>query len=374
MIIGQYCDSYPPTLDGVGMVVKNYVEELKKIGDTCYYVSANSPSYKKAEDFETLLYRGFKVRRDEPYRVGLPALDIPFQRRTKQIAFDIVHGHSPFSMGAEARRIARRRDIPLVGTFHTKFYDDFYDKTRSRTLASIATRYVLRFYNHCDEVWTVNSGTEAVLREYGYKGSISIIPNGTNLWYPTQADKQSISEAYGLGNDPMFLFVGQQSWKKNIRHIIDGVRLFHNTHPCKLLLVGQGGAASEIKAYVHEQGLDDTVLLLGHIPDRELLMRLYARADLFLFPSLYDTSGLVVREAAAAGTPSILVRDSCAAEGIIDGANGYLCENSPESLFEAMVRGLGSRGAVGEAARKTLPIQWSNVVATARARYEALLK
>ena len=35
MIIGEFCDVYPPELDGVGMVMKSYVEELTRMGDEC---------------------------------------------------------------------------------------------------------------------------------------------------------------------------------------------------------------------------------------------------------------------------------------------------------------------------------------------------
>lgn len=372
MIIGQYCDSYPPGVDGVSMVVKSYVEELNKVGDTCYYVSAKNPTFHGKFDFETLLYRGFKVARKEPYYVGLPNLDIPFQRKVKDVPFDIAHGHSPFSMGAEARRIAKRRDIPLIGTFHSKFYDDFYDKTHSKTLAAVGTKFVVNFYNHCDEVWTVNESTAKVLQDYGYRGEIIIMPNGTDLWYPTEADRNLASEELNLGQEPVFLFVGQHNWKKNIRHIIDAVKLYSDKEPCKLVMVGQGASYDEIAQYAKEQGLESTVIMLGHVMDRARLMRLYARADLFLFPSLYDTAGLVIQEAAAAGTPSVVVEGACAADKIEDGVNGFLCENTPQSLMDAMVRGLDAKETAGAAARETLPVKWSEVIARARARYEQL--
>ncbi len=55
-------------------------------------------------------------------------------------------------------------------------------------------------------------------------------------------------------------------------------------------------------------GLNDMVIYTGHVTDTNLLDGLYTRADLLVFPSLYDNAPMVVREAAALGTPSLLAR------------------------------------------------------------------
>ena len=75
-----------------------------------------------------------------------------------------------------ARHIARRRGIPLVATFHSKYYDDVLKATHSRLLAWLGVKYILSFYNSCDEVWAVNESTGQVLREYGYKGPMAVMP------------------------------------------------------------------------------------------------------------------------------------------------------------------------------------------------------
>lgn len=67
---------------------------------------------------------------------------------------------------------------------------------------------------------------------------------------------------------------------------------------------------------------------MGSITERERLKLYYAAADLFLFPSLYDNAPLVVREAAALHTPSLLIKGSTSAEVIHDSVNGFLSDNS----------------------------------------------
>ena len=72
--------------------------------------------------------------------------------------------------------------------------------------------------------------------------------------------------------------------------------------------------------------------------DRDELRAFYSRADAFLFPSTFDTNGLVVREAAACGCPSLLIAGSCAAEGIEEGVTGYLSEENASAYAKALER------------------------------------
>ena len=123
-----------------------------------------------------------------------------------------------------------------------------------------------------------------------------------------------------------------------------------------------------------ELGLAEQTVFTGHIADREILKGLYARADLFVFPSLYDNAPMVVREAAASGTPSLLIRGSCAADGVTDGVNGFLCENTPEDIAKCMARALLTAKQVGERARETIPIPWNGVAKQVLDRYAALIE
>lgn len=373
MIIGEFNDTYPPELDGVGAVVKSYAEELTAMGDECYYVAPNCPKYARIPMYKTLLFHGVKLP-GEPYHFGFPALDFAYLRRENRVDFDIVHAHSPFSAGREALRVAQRRDIPIVATFHSKYYDDFYEKTHSRQIASLAASYVVRFYRQCDEVWAVNERTADVLRGYGYSGDVIVMPNGTNL---CRADERAVAETRAqLSPDgaPVFLFVGQMDWKKNIRRILEAAALYARESPCHLVLVGQGPNEADIRAAAAALGIAERTTCTGHIADRNRLMSIYAAASLLVFPSIYDNAPMVVREAAAMGTPAILMRGSCAAEGVTDGVNGLLCEDSAESVCECLRRGLAQRDALGRAARATIPLPWQPIVAAARERYAALIE
>ena len=129
---------------------------------------------------------------------------------------------------------------------------------------------------------------------------------------------------------------------------------------------------------VVEKGLDK-VVFAGHITDRDLLDGLYMAASLFVFPSLYDTAGLVVREAAVMGTPSVVVKNTAPAEVISDGVNGLICNDDTVSLCDVIERYLfgmseTERENIRKNAQTSVPLPWETVMAEVVERYSALIQ
>ena len=116
-------------------------------------------------------------------------------------------------------------------------------------------------------------------------------------------------------------------------------------------------------------------MFVGAVQDRELLRAFYSRADLFLFPSTFDTNGIVVREAAACGLGALLVRGSCAAEDITEGRNGLLMDENAEDLYRQVLFACGhleKMRAIGKNAQNELYISWDTAVARAQERYQII--
>lgn len=379
MKVGQFSDTFLPVVDGVGRVVSHYAYLMGELCEACYVIAPRQVNLvREGFSFEIVDYRSFPVPRNPQYRAGIPALDLSYRKRLVEIELDIVHAHSPFVAGREALRIARRREIPLVATFHSKYYDDFYQTTGSKTLAELGTKYVVNFFAKCDQVWAVSSSTAQVLRDYGYKGPIEIMENGTDLKEPDPAAAKEAEERFALGNLPVLLFVGQMNWKKNIRRILEAVSvLVKEGRELRLVMAGQGPSEAEIKELASSLRLDDAVIYAGHISDGRILSGLYARADLLVFPSLYDNAPMVVREAAAVGTPALLASGSSAAEVVQDGVNGLLANDTSEEMAARIAWALDHPAElrqIGEAARGTIPKPWKDIVAQALDRYEQLIR
>ena len=377
--IGQFTDTFLPVVDGVGRVVQAYAETLSAMG---HQVTVVAPMYDTGArggfPFELLDFIATPLPGLRQYRLGEAMLDAHYRKRIRMVELDIVHAHSPFTAGSEALRLAAVRKLPLVATFHSKYYDDFLKATKSESVARMMTKFVVNFYNRCDEVWAVGRNTADVLKSYGYEGEVQVMPNGATLRSVHPSDVEEVSRRFSLGKDPMVLFVGQMDWKKNILTVLEAcAELKKQGKKFHLLLAGQGIDSSAIEQKLHDLQIQDISQLLGHITDASLLDGLYARASVFAFPSLYDAAPMVVREAAVMGTPSVMVRGSTAAEVIRDGENGFLCENDPQDLAR-VIRGIledpEKQRRVGENARETIPVPWSKVLETAAERYERLVE
>ena len=380
-MIGIFNDNFPPVLDGVGITAQNYAHWLQEAGHDVSVITPYAPNMQEvmaSASYPIHRYISIPIPFRPPYRYGLPDIDVSFRRKWSKMRFDLVHAHCPFTTGRLARQVAKRQHIPFVATFHSKYRQDFEHNVRSKLIVDLMVKHVIRFFEQADEVWIPLPAVEETLREYGYKGHVEVVENG-NDFYASKTQianmREALREELGMmPNETMLLFVGQHIWEKNIRFILESLALLKD-QPFHFFMVGTGYAVHDIRMLIGQLGLSHRVTLLGNIYDRERLKRIYAAADLFLFPSLYDTCGLVVREAAAMHTPSILLRESTAATAITDGINGFLTHNDPVD-FVQQITYLMNRpeeiARVGEKAAKTISRSWESVIEEVALRYRDL--
>ena len=380
-MIGIFNDNFPPVLDGVGITAQNYAYWLTETGHDVSVITPYAPNMQDvmaSAPYPIHRYISIPIPFRYPYRYGLPFLDASFMRKWKEMNFDIVHAHCPFTTGTLASRISKSQQIPLVATFHSKYRQDFEHNVPCKPIVDWMVKRIIHFYEQADEVWIPLPAVEETLREYGYKGHVEVVENG-NDFYASKSQiaiiRESMRAELGIMPDEtMLLFVGQHTWEKNIRFILESLSLMKDK-PFHFFMVGTGYAVHAIRSLIRQLGLSDRVTLLGNIHDRDRLKRIYAAADLFLFPSLYDTCGLVVREAAAMHTPSILLRESTAATAITDGVNGFLTHNDPADFVQQIMYLMNRPDEikiVGEKASKTISRSWESVIEEVALRYRDL--
>ena len=365
----QFNESFPPLMDGVANVTRNYAHWIKKKYGRSYVVTPEYPAYVDDEIFPVLRYPSLPLAMRKPYRLGVGQHNPKLWKKLSTLHVDLVHAQSPFSSGNIALQFARQKEVPLVATFHSKFYDDFKEATRSDAISWLMTHLVVDFFSYADAVWAVNESTRETLLSYGYKGEIDVVPNGADFTLPTNFDMmvKDTEKKYGLEpNGLVFLFVGQMIKQVNISMIIDSFNLLKKSGcDFTMLFVGEGKSREDFETLVKQYKLSDQVKFLGKILDRDVLKSIFARADLFIFPSIYDNAPVVTREAAAVGTASLIVKGSNASEGVIHGKNGYLCENSAESVSQSILKIVSDRDALKNAginAQQTIFRSWESIV------------
>ena len=375
--IGLFNESFPPVMDGVAICVENYARWMQeKVGGVSVVTPRNPGADYSGKPYEVLDYMSVPVPFRAPYVTGISEIDPAFMRQLLKRRFKIVHAHSPFVCGMTAARVARLQKIPLVATFHSKYREDFARVIPAEAMLDAVVKEIVRFYKRADAVWVPQESVKEVLYSYGYKGPVDVMPNGCDLAgdYPDSYFREARA-SLGLA-DGLFtlLYVGQHIWEKNLRLTIEALARIKDL-PFRMFFVGTGYAENDMKEMVARLGIADKVTFAGRITDRERLKQYYAAADLFLFPSLYDTDGLVVREAAAFDTPSVMLKEASASGMLTDGETGFKIAGTLD-VYEALLRALAADPArlkaVGRGARSIVR-SWEDIAGEALDRYNAIL-
>jgi len=380
---GQFNDSYFPIMDGVGLTAHNYALWLNEKYGKSMVIAPRVEDFHDNVPYEVYRFKSMLLPGMKPYRVGLPLFDAEFNREISKVDFDLIHMHCPFVSGQLAVKLAKKLDVPLVATFHTKYRDDFIKFIDNDTVVDFLVHFTLHFYNSADLVLVPNKATGLTLKEYGFKGTYEVMPNGTDMAIPGKSKmvryhNKGLEMIKTVSGEFVMLFVGQHKWEKNLRLIIESLKIVKDAgHSFKMVFVGEGYAVTEMKKLVSRYDLMEYVVFLGVITDRDALQCIFAASDLFVFPSIYDNSPLVIQEAAAFDIPSVLVRNSSSAEGVIDGVNGFLVGNEATHLSMKIIQLMKHRQAIkiaGEGARKSIYHPWESIVDDVYDRYIDIIK
>jgi len=373
-------DSFPPLIDGVATAVVNYAKNLNAHGHEACVVT---PEYPGADDsafgYPVMRYPGVDLRKWMGYVAGVPFSPV-IERSLKEKKVELLHSHCPVSSTILARSLARPLGVPVVLTYHTKFDIEVAKLAKSKLVQEGAIRAMVDNITACDDVWVVSKGAGENLRSLGYEGDYIVMPNGVDFTRGRLDDAtvRLLTAGYDIpAGVPVYLFVGRMMWYKGLKIIIDALAaLKSQNYDFRMVFIGGGGDEAEVRKYVTDSRLDDKVIFTGKIYDRQKLIAWYCRSDLFLFPSTFDTNGLVVREAAACSLPSVLISGSCAAEDSTHLKNSFLIEENAASLAVclASVAEHPERLAyVREHCAEDLYLSWEDAVKNAEKRYEYVL-
>lgn len=377
----ELIDTYYPVVDGAINVARQYCTELNKKAECKLAApkSAKKDRYEDKESFEVI--RCASTGAPEKYRSAFPDQDWRFKRRLKEEKFDIFHTHSPFTLGRFALKTARKRGIPIVATLHTQYHQDFERVLKNKALTDFMIWYIIKVFQNADSVWTVSERSCQILRDYGYNGKIEVVRNGTDYKYPDNPEQliKRVNELHNLdGQKNVFLFVGRMAWYKNLKIIVDALSLAKERGvDFKMLFVGGGFDFEEVKTYAEKCGLKDECIFTGAVKEKELIQAYYLRSDLLLFPSTFDMAPVTGVEAAAHNLASIMTKDSCSAELIVDNENGFLAEENAESFAEKICELVEKPDLIKQAglnAGKTLYRSWEMVAEEVLEKYKKIVK
>lgn len=356
MKIGIFTDSFKPYTSGVVTSICTFREELERRGHDIYIFAPSYPGYNENEDG---VYRYYSVPSptNPDYTLALPIFP-GMNNLLKRLDLDIIHVHSPFTMGRVGLHYARRYDIPIVFTYHT-LYDQYvhYVPVAQDLARDVTIKYSKHFCNQCDHIIVPSREVEVILGNYDIKTARSVIPTGVPIEKFNNGDNKWLRSHYDIPEqNRILLFVGRLTKEKNLDFLLNAFKNIHDEAPdTTLVLTAQGPLEGELKKQAQNLGfsLEQDVIFTGALPF-DTLVNVYYSADLFVFSSVTETQGLVLIEAMAAGLPVVAVKAYGVRDMVDDGINGYLAPCDIEQFAAAVCRLLQDENTLRRFSRNAL--------------------
>jgi 1,2-diacylglycerol 3-alpha-glucosyltransferase len=352
MKIGLFTDTYTPEINGVVTVLKTMTRELRKEGHEVYIFCPNHPGKDKSE---TGVFR-FPSIKFLPYK-GM-RVSIPFNRSALQLipSLDIIHSHTPGSIGLMALRASKRYHIPHVHTYHT-FYMEyrFYLPRIIRPSRSMVRSLSRLFCNNCDAIIAPSNQMKIELESYRVIPPIYALPFGVDEEEFSHEIKWDVRTELNIQTKDLLLYVGRLGQEKNIDFLLRAFQRLLSLRPeARLVIAGDGPQRGFLEKYARDLGIAPFVKFAGYL-QRLDMVDVYKQAALFVFASKTETQGLVIVEAMMAGAAVVAVGIMGPRDIIKSGETGILVGEDENEFAQACNRLLqndSERHRIGTAARE----------------------
>jgi glycosyltransferase involved in cell wall biosynthesis len=298
-------DAWHPQVNGVVRTLGHVAREAKALGVELEFVSP--------ESFRTLPMPSYPEIRLALVTAG------NIERRLEQSQPDAIHVATEGPLGHAMRRVCLRRGLPFTTSFHTRFPDYLAERlpVPERWTREVTWAWLRRFHAPGAAVLAATPTLSSELATRGLK-NVKLWPRGVdaNLFRPqTQTDIDFPR--------PIFLTVGRLAVEKNLDAFLK------LDLPGTKLVVGEGPARSGLT-----RKFPDAVFVGAK--QGEALAKIYAAADVFVFPSRTDTFGLVLLEALASGVPVAAFPATAPRDVIGEAPVGVLDEDLRRACLDAL--------------------------------------
>lgn len=338
MRIAFFTDVYEPTINGVVTSINLFAEQLRKLGHEVIIICPKYDDETDGTDPNVVRVRSFTFRRYDEYRVAFP-FSLFLESHMRNNLYDVIHVHSPFSVGLAGVFYGRRYNIPVVYTAHTN-YPDYRHYVRGGWVIPKGAVHKAEsiFTNRLQATIAPSKKIADSLRKYGTDSRIEVLPTGIKL-KSEAGSLQRFKVKFGLERQKIALYLGRLTKEKNIEFIIHSFAIAKKKglHKTKLVLVGDGPHADTLKELAYANGVGDDVVFTGFLSKQDL-SDAYASATIFCHASHSETQGLTLLEASANGLPLLICKDD-AYEGIAkDGMNAIVVTGPEEEYAEQIFR------------------------------------
>lgn len=364
-------DTWAPQVNGVTRTLERLAATIRARGGAVEVFTTSDPG---AESGDGVHRAGSVPLWLYPQLRVAPPRARPMVRAMRRWGATLVHAATPFGMGLGARAAARSLGIPLVTSYHTHFgaYLPHYALAGASPLAE---RYLRWFHNSGRRTYCPTAAVATELASRGFART-AVWGRGVDAdrFSPAWRTPALRAQHGAREHELLVAYVGRVAREKGIDELLDAVQLLQalpDAPPCRLLVVGDGPHLDACRSRELPR-----VTFTGQASG-DLLSRLYASADLFVFPSTTDTFGNVTLEAMASALPVIAADCAVTRELLPPGAGSFYPPGDARALAAHVAR-WGRDPALRVAAgrngrREALARSWPRVFDALLADYAAVV-
>ena len=297
---------------------------------------------------------------------------------------DVVHTHFDLPpTPVFGYRYSKEHNVPLVLTYHGDWdYGSgpyyrrlgvlLYDQFLTRKILNHSSRIICPTEEFIDESKLLKS----------YKDKVSVIPNGIDLdSFQVMLSKDECRMQLNIPLDKcVILFVGSLYPHKGILHLVKAFKYVVEKCPDALLVVvGDGYLKTQLLTLSEKLEISENIIFSGYVAERELLVKYYHAADIFILPSFSESYGMVLLEAAVSELPMV-VSDLNTFQWIIrDGYNGIVTAKGNETdISDALIYLIENesvRSEMGKHANvSATQYSWKNIAHKTEEIYQELVE
>ncbi|HEY7689972.1 MAG TPA: glycosyltransferase family 1 protein [Dongiaceae bacterium] len=371
--VALFSGNYNCVKDGAAVAMNRLVAFLERQGvDTVVFApTIERPAFAPAGTLVSVPSVPLPYRSE--YRL---ALGLPRACRERLAAFRpmLFHLSAPDLLGYSALRLARRWNIPAVASFHTRF-DTYARYYGLGWMEKFLTAYLRHFYGRCQQVYAPSQSMADVLRAEGIAREPRIWGRGADgkLFHPGQRSL-AWRRSLGIGDDEVAIaFAGRLVREKGLKIFADVLgRLQALGVRHRALVIGDGPERAAMAAMLPH------AIFAGFLGG-EALARAYASADIFFFPSVTETFGIVTLEAMACGVPVVCARATGSSSLVTHGMTGFLAEPDDEAGYARHLAALAGDAAMRQrmgaaCVEQARPHDWDSAMQGLLAHYRELLQ
>lgn len=340
--LAYFTDTYYPQLNGLVTSIDSFKEHLERRGNKVC-ICAPKDNDLDREDKDVFRFRSVPYPFYKEFKVSWP-----YTRKLKQFFefnTDIYHLQTPFSLGLLGMFLAKKQKAPVIMTYHSLWTEYVhYFPLPKKTMQAFAIRLSQQFCNQLDLVIVPSDAMKKEVESYGLDTKIVTIPTGFSFEHVNQDIDMDIRTIYNIPKDHKILvFVGRIGNEKNIHLLIDSFKeVFNADRKVHLLVIGQGPELESCINQAKSYNLENHITFTGRKCYDEVIAML-KKSDIFVFPSVSETQGMVSLEALACGLPVVAVNRMGTIDYLSDGKGGLLTEPTVSDFSKGIITTLHSK-------------------------------